>query len=501
MGDCGEACFFWDGALGDPPEAFLGELDLDARDVYHAGPILGQAGLPSLLRLVRPAWMLGLDVDPSREHSSWRLSFRAALIRTDLLRHVGGPDPNFESIEGAALDLGLRFLEAGAVMRHYPGLVRAASERSPGRLPWHDELRILGRMAGKKWAYWAAWRAWRRGWWSGRRLVAALRWLGTEGSSVSPRWKKPFSRERSLPSSSEPATVSVLIPTLDRYPFLEVLLGQLQRQTVPPRQVIVVDQTPKERRRNLATTFPSLPLVWIERDEPGQCSSRNEGLRRATGEWILFLDDDVEIPDDFVARHLETVGRFKADASSGTVTESPDGLKERRQEFFILSSVFPAGNSLLRRACLAKAGLFDLAYDYGQRADGDLGMRLYLAGALMILDPVNCILHHHAPRGGLRIHKARTVTRAMSKNSVWKRNLPSSWDFYLCLRYFDADTLAETSLLGIASTLTCAGASLKRMLRFAVGVCSLPSTLLHIRKARRRAVNMLEIFPQISYFD
>ena len=77
------------------------------------------------------------------------------------------------------------------------------------------------------------------------------------------------------PSSLLP-TVTVLIPTLDRYPHLFVLLDHLRAQSVPPLEIIVVDQTAAEERD---TTWPArfadLPLRVIQRDTAGQCSSRN----------------------------------------------------------------------------------------------------------------------------------------------------------------------------------------------------------------------------------
>ena len=79
----------------------------------------------------------------------------------------------------------------------------------------------------------------------------------------------------------------------------------------------------------------------------------------------------------------------------------PDAFTLRRA-----SDVFPTNNTMLRKSALRLSGLFDLAYEHGPRADGDLGMRLYLSGARMLLDPEIRVLHHHAPSGGLRTHKA-----------------------------------------------------------------------------------------------
>ncbi len=497
-----EWVLLWDVELGPPPSDRIEALIAGRGDVLHSGLALGLAGLPKLLSLIWPTWMLGADADPTIESTSWRLSLRACLLRAELLRQQGDLREDFESFEAAGLELGLRYLHSGAILRHTPVLVSAGRSQQSGALPWLDEVKLAASAGGRKWATYAALRAWQKGWCRWAEVVRALTWLRSASPKAGSLFGTTFGRERPGFSMSPAAKVSVLIPTLDRYPYLETLLGQLSSQTVPPHQVIVVDQTPKERRRrDLQDRFATLPLVWIEQDEPGQCSSRNEGLRRATGEWVLFLDDDVEVPENLIEKHLSTAAAYQADAVSGVVTEPGQLVPSVPSGPPRISSVFPAGNTLLRRCWLERSGFFDLAYDHGQRADGDLGMRVYLSGALMIMDPHICILHHHAPRGGLRAHKVRRLTRALSKRSVWLRNLPSAWDFYLSLRYFGPQAAAENALCLLASSLTCEGEVVRRALRFVVATLLLPSTWRRIQRARRQGAAMLAQFPQIPVFQ
>ena len=97
------------------------------------------------------------------------------------------------------------------------------------------------------------------------------------------------------PSARAPgmACVSVLIPTVDRPAYLQTLLAQLRRQTIPPAELVVVDQTAAGRSQpGLYEPFRDLPLKVIHQTEPGQCTSRNAGIQSCTGEFILLLDDD-----------------------------------------------------------------------------------------------------------------------------------------------------------------------------------------------------------------
>src|SRR5262249_20725681 len=114
------------------------------------------------------------------------------------------------------------------------------------------------------------------------------------------------------------ARVTVLVPTVDRYSYLRTLLEQLRQQTIAPLEIIVVDQTAVERRdQSMLQEFRDLPLNWIFQDAPGQCTSRNAGLKLAKGDYVLFIDDDDEVEPDLIESHLKTLACFKSEVSSG----------------------------------------------------------------------------------------------------------------------------------------------------------------------------------------
>jgi GT2 family glycosyltransferase len=165
------------------------------------------------------------------------------------------------------------------------------------------------------------------------------------------------------------------------------------------------------------------------------------------------------------------------------------------------SDVFPTNNALVRREVLNRSGLFDLAYDRMSRADGDLGMRVYLSGAFMVYNPAISVLHHHAPRGGLRTHKARVITYASSRSRLLHRHLPSVSELYLEMRYFSIRQQREAQWTRVFGTFAAHGSVYRKLLKIVIGLALLPNTLLRIRQAYRRAVLMLDKFPQISKLD
>ncbi|HUO52958.1 MAG TPA: glycosyltransferase family 2 protein [Gemmatimonadaceae bacterium] len=488
-----DAWFFWDPALGAPPEVRARDALALPGDIFHSGLELGLAGAPGMIDFVAPTWMLNADPDPEIVATSWRVSFRACLVRRPVLEWAA-PDPRFDTLDGMSLEWGHRCVRFGALPRHHPlGL--------PARAPvvtLEDELRFVRAGFGGKWALWATWRAMCAGY--ARMEDLADAWLATRGI-LAARPARPYQAPRGA-GGTAPAAVSVLIPTLDRYDHLRTVLGQLRSQTVRPKEIIIVDQTPvNEARPSLAAEFPDLPIVAIALDRAGQCTARNAGLARMRGDGVLFIDDDDEVGPDRIARHVAHLASTGADVSSGVAREPTSGPLPAAFTFARASDVFPTNNTLAMRRALERSGLFDLAYDHGARADGDLGMRAHLSGAVMLLAPEISVLHHHAPRGGLRAHGARVTTYGRSRREIAVRQLPEVTAIYLILRYFSDRQVREALAQSAAGTLSVHGAWWKRAAKAAYGVLMLPHTLWQISRRLHAAREMLARFPQIPRLE
>ncbi len=476
-----DAVLCLDARLPLPAEELLRDLLAGPGDAWHGGLRLGLAGQPPLLDHVNPLWMLNASAPPDIASTSWRISLRALLVRTTVLRQLGGPDGVFDTLGGAGLDLGLRWIRAGALTRHIPDLVAEATiaEAPPSEA---DGIRLVTRHHGRRWAAWAVQRALVTGE-IGATSAARLLALTTHRRPEAPPHYEPPAR---APGRLD-RTVSVIVPTIDRYTYLEPLLHQLAAQTVAPHEVIVADQTPGDRRRDdLGTIEPDLPVTVIGLPQPGQSTARNAAIEASTGELLLLLDDDLDIEPDLIADHLRRL-QSGVDATSGGVDDAtagppPEGFRHRRA-----SDVLPGGHTILRRASLRRSGLFDPAFDHGPRADHDLGMRLHLGGAVLIYDPTVMVFHFHAPAGGLRVHGARKITRASARRSLTQRNLPAATELYLGRRYFTAHQNAEADAVRIMSILSGDGPRFRRLVRAGVQLALLPGSLRTIRAQRRRA--------------
>lgn len=491
-----DAWLFWDDSFGLPDAQKIERALAMPGDLWHAGLRLGMAGLPELIDYVAPTWMLNRDPHPEMEATSWRLSLRACLVRTDVLRQIGSVYPCFQTLEGAALEMGHRYAMRGVLTRYIPWLVEQQTEAPRFILPFEDELRFSYYRFGTFWSRWAL----------GRALITrrispqrALRAWKPVTADQRPSQPPPYAHPgKTYTGLKEGFRVTVLIPTLNRYSYLRTLLAQLRSQTVAPLEIIVVDQTPRIRRDiSLSEDFKDLPLKLVNQDQLGQCSARNAALRLAAGDYVLFLDDDDEVPPTLIEAHLQNLSAFRAEVSAGVSDEVGAGPLPEHFTYTRASDVFPTNNSLIRREVLTRSGLFDLAYDRGRNEDGDLGIRIYLNGDLMVLNPCISVLHHHAPQGGLRTHKARTITYASSRQNISHRNVLSIWEIYQAMRYFTPRQIREMLWLSALGTFSIRGGIIRKVAKFVVSLVYMPHTLWQIRKGYEQAGQMLKRFPKI----
>jgi glycosyltransferase involved in cell wall biosynthesis len=494
------AWLFWDPALGIPNQTFVEQIFSPRSDLWHAGLKLGMGGHPYVIDYVAPAWMLNCDPPGDIEATSWRVSLRACLVNVDVLRHMPFLHPDFISLDAAALEWGHRCIRLGVITRHAPGLISSEIHSEVVSFEIKDQLLFLKLRFGLKWVIWGSARAVLSGdvplfkvlmaFWFARAKIAG-------GAPV------PYERKQtSNPGQEAEGRVSVIIPTIDRYPYLEVLLSQLNDQEEEIDEIIVIDQTPHEKRlETFYKKFSSLPLQIIFLDRIGQCSSRNAGLQVAKGEFVLFIDDDDEIQPTLLKDHMRHIYINHADVSSGVAHEVGAGALPFDFTYNRISDVFPTNNTLIHKPVLLKSGLFDPAYDHGARADADLGMRLYLSGFLMLLNPDINVLHHHAASGGLRTHKARVVTYAGSRASLLKINIPAPTEIYLVRRYFNAHQIHEYFWLSFFSSLRYEGSIWLQCLKGLIGFMLTPVTLVGMWRNNQRALNLLELkidTPQLS---
>src|SRR2546423_12247041 len=87
------------------------------------------------------------------------------------------------------------------------------------------------------------------------------------------------------------ANVSVVIATYNRAAQVKEAIDSVLAQSLPMREVIVVDDGSKDNTRAQLEAYGDRIRAFF-RPNGGASAARNYGMRMATGEGIAFLDDD-----------------------------------------------------------------------------------------------------------------------------------------------------------------------------------------------------------------
>ena len=456
---------FWDYALGEPDKYLIQELTTKPVDVVHTGLRLGTRGFPDVLNYVHPTWMYNADGDNEITHSNFRMSFRACLIRTEVLKKIGLPSTDYDTFEMAGVAYGYNVLKQGGIIRYHSGLLQKDVTNNVA-VPVKDEWVFARQFFTRKWLRWILFNK--------PGFVANLRaWWET--SSVKYLTAKP-----SLHSSAatdkpvQHKTVSVLAPTLGRYPYLEEELRELNEQTILPHEVLITDQTDENRRQHIDfSKYPNITVRYFPQNEKGQCLAWNKLIDEASGEYIFFFGDDAyDIKPGLIEKMLQTMQRFDADMVASYVREKGIVYGAANYHYY-MSDTFPI--TLIKKSVVMDAGKMDMFFNRNVKADHDLAMRCHLNGALMIYDPSAEIGHHRAPSGGLRAHNARVITNFMTRNTITKVLNPGPSEIFIARKYYSEKQLKSHVRIKYMNQLIINGNILKKIARLLFLLSKIPA--------------------------
>jgi glycosyltransferase involved in cell wall biosynthesis len=100
--------------------------------------------------------------------------------------------------------------------------------------------------------------------------------------------------------------ISVVIPVYNGSRYLEKAILSVAAQTLPPHEIIVVDDGSTDGSAEVIKALaPKYPLKFLQKENGGQSSARNYGIRAAAGDLIALLDQD----DIWYPNHLEELVR------------------------------------------------------------------------------------------------------------------------------------------------------------------------------------------------
>lgn len=124
---------------------------------------------------------------------------------------------------------------------------------------------------------------------------------------------------------SSASNISVIIPLYNKVSEIELTLRSVLSQSIPPREIIVVDDGSTDGSAEVVERLAS-PLVRLIRQQNcGVSAARNRAMREATGEWVALLDGDDMWCSDYLATVAEMIERWPTCGAYGTGFSVDDG--------------------------------------------------------------------------------------------------------------------------------------------------------------------------------
>ena len=191
-------------------------------------------------------------------------------------------------------------------------------------------------------------------------------------------------------------SISVIIPTFNRILSVERAIISVNKQTLPPQEIIVIDNGSTDGTSNyLKKKFPNLKIVY--ETKKGVSSARNRGIIEAKSFWIAFLDSD----DEWLPKKLENqMNAYKKNSKDFSLIHcdeywiknkkyiNPQKKHKKKGGYIFFECVdiccISPSSVLIKKSKLIEAGLFDCKLKACE--DYDLWLRICLFDPVLFLD-------------------------------------------------------------------------------------------------------------------
>ncbi|MEI7760619.1 MAG: glycosyltransferase family A protein [Thermoleophilia bacterium] len=198
------------------------------------------------------------------------------------------------------------------------------------------------------------------------------------------------------------ATITVVVPTRDRPRQLARCLRALEGAGVDGLEIVVVDDG-STRASEVAAAAAVAGARLVRLDGQGPAAARNAGARAATGDVVLFVDDDCVPAAGWASTLTAAVLRTSGVVVGGAVEVSADaGVWLRASEALALAAERGSGlvrtNNLGCRRTLLLDVPFDETFTAAAGEDRDWCVRVVRDGATLTREPA-AIVEHRADLG------------------------------------------------------------------------------------------------------
>ncbi|MES2284326.1 MAG: glycosyltransferase family A protein [Bacteroidota bacterium] len=213
--------------------------------------------------------------------------------------------------------------------------------------------------------------------------------------------------------------ISIIIPTYNREKCILELLQSLFKQDYKNYEIIIIDQSDQlsEEKKSFINAHEN-KFKYFHIDERGRSLAKNYGILQAKGDIILFCDDDIIPPYNFLSTHVKHYLNEKIGAVSCRLVE--EGDKEVYVRIPLKTTFYGrlinkpystnsnfvtslnGGNMSIRKAALDKSGFFEEYFEGTSMVEEpDIAYRVLMNGYKIYFDSSITVMHFPQVNGNL----------------------------------------------------------------------------------------------------
>lgn len=176
--------------------------------------------------------------------------------------------------------------------------------------------------------------------------------------------------------------VSIIIPAYNVSLYIRQCIKSVQKQSYKNIEIIVVDDGSTDETGKIIDELSHTDqrITVLHKQNAGVSAARNAGLKEASGEFIVFLDGDDYLANDFISTMLDIQYKYNADFCFSTRYYTKENEPQTKNIFtkqitneegtiLLLSPEVIVGcnNKLYRKSFLDKFGIhFNTSLFYGE---------------------------------------------------------------------------------------------------------------------------------------
>ena len=164
---------------------------------------------------------------------------------------------------------------------------------------------------------------------------------------------------------------SIIVPVFNRPDEVDELLESLCSQTLKDFEVVIVEDGSQKPCKDVCDKYAGiLDLHYYNKENSGPGQSRNYGVERAQGEYVIILDSDVVLPNGYLAAvnsQLSIVNSQFSIAFGGPDAAHPSFTPVQKAISYSMTSFFTTGGIRGGKAKLDK--FYPRSFNMGIRRD------------------------------------------------------------------------------------------------------------------------------------